>query len=155
MNFLQPEEASRAKIESPSALASNMALSSRPAQPVQARPRCLGQARSSLRPCGLPSSLSLVGASMISLAAFPAAASLGQVRWAPDSLYDNAKGRAFCRGLVYWALGFLKESYASLRGPGGSGSNSDNASHNALRDGSLSPSTWLYDILGVFAQNVI
>ena len=51
-------------------------------------------------PAGLPSSLSLVGASMIIPSAFPAAASLGKVRWGDDSLYDNAEEKGACRGLV-------------------------------------------------------
>jgi len=65
-------------------------------------------------PAGLPSSLSLVGASMISPSAFPAAASLGKVRWGDDSLYDNAEETRGCRCLADSGPGIL-ERICTLR----------------------------------------
>ena len=84
-------------------------------------------------PAGLPSSLSLVGASMIIPSAFPAAASLGKVRWGDDSLYDNAEEKGACRGLaVLRPWNPWKEYARSAEGDGrGLGSIADNASHTA------------------------
>jgi hypothetical protein len=66
-------------------------------------------------PAGLP-----FGASMISPSAFPAAASLGKVRWGDDSLYDNAEEKGACCGLVVlrpWNP--WKRRHAPLRGTDG------------------------------------
>lgn len=72
-------------------------------------------------PAGLPSLLSLVGASMISPSAFPAAASLGKVRWGDDSLYDNADEKGACRGLaISCPWNPWKGRHAPLRGTDGS-----------------------------------
>ena len=77
-------------------------------------------------PAGLP-----FGASMISPSAFPAAASLGKVRWGDDSLYDNADEKGACRGLVVLRPWNPWKEYArSAEGDGRElGSIADNASH--------------------------
>ena len=79
-------------------------------------------------PAGLP-----FGASMISPSAFPAAASLGKVRWGDDSLYDNADEKGACRGLAVSRPWNPWNEYArSAEGDGrGLGSIADNASHTA------------------------